>query len=441
MLQSTLAHADMKVARRMRSSAPGAPSATPEETPAILSRRTTSQALLVRRLASSASPHCCGDNSVIRPRRITNNNSSDEEEEDYAPEDEEPSSDEEDVSEEEFGRNNNSSDETTTTVSELTEPPSASKDKSTTAAPIFENILAPWAETKAAYEMLPCPKCLGKEDPHDNTRLWKPSLRAEAYSHGALFDVVITCNVCKHEKVIASTATKKDIRNNNDDESSAAPPSTRSTGTKYQSWKSKFREYPINYNLVLLTHVLGCGPDSIGTIFAFLGLAPSKGDYSKWKSLEDLVGEAEQFTSSQACEENIASAVVAYQDRAKTAFSQWLATEEGHQSTRATKVQKMQSLLNMKDGRVGVTVGMDGAWQRRVIGFGSGNSMSGHNFCVNLLTKKIVNAVVYSKQCTTCQRHKKLDTPPPPHRCSANFEGSAKSMEADSSSNSTQSRH
>jgi len=180
-------------------------------------------------------------------------------------------------------------------------------------------------------------------------------------------------------------------------------------------------------------HVLGCGSETIGTIFAFLGLAPARGGKVRWKAIEDIVGVAQQNTANAICSENRTAAIVAYQDKAKEHYAKWLDTDTGRQSTQAAKIAKMQELLKLKDGRIGITVGMDGAWQRRAIGFGSGNSKSGHNFCVDLLTKKIINCVVYSKQCTLCQRYRKMNSPAPHHRCSQNFNGSAKSMEADGS--------
>ena len=213
--------------------------------------------------------------------------------------------------------------------------------------------------------------------------------------------------------------------------------STRSASgsvKKYNRRQSKFKEYPINYALIILMQLLGGGTDTIAAIFAFLGLSPSYGGYDKWKALEDAIGEAEQLVSREICNENIQSVVSEYQEKAKEQYTAWLPIAEGQEATQEAKIAKMQELLHLKDGRIGIRVGMDGAWQRRAIGFGSGNSKSGHNFCVDLLTKKIINAVVYSKQCTTCERWKKSGKPVPPvHRCSKNFDGSSKSMEAEAS--------
>jgi hypothetical protein len=94
-----------------------------------------------------------------------------------------------------------------------------------------ENLLVPWAETKANYESLPRPKCLGKHssDAADDARLlWKPSLEVIAYSHGALSDIVITCKVCQYEKVVCSSTINTA---NNCDDSSGSLRSTRSTNS------------------------------------------------------------------------------------------------------------------------------------------------------------------------------------------------------------------
>jgi len=375
--------------------------------------------------------------SCLRPRQLSNKscvNSSDEEEDYFPPEEE--------------SEHSSSSDEevdvlVVVPVPQTDEMSSITEESPTTtkAQRMYgDNILVPWLETKSSFEDFPCPKCLGKVNQRDNSCAWKHSLVASAYSHGALSDIVISCSVCSYERVVCSPGivwSKKDDVTQQQDHNSCASRRSNSGGAsrnkKYNRNKSKFKEYPINYGLVLLTQLLGGGTDNIAVIFAFLGLAPSYGGYDKWKALEDIVGESEQSVSEEVCTENIQSTLLAYQDSAKEQYSVWLATMEGQQATQEAKISKMQQLLHLKDGRVGIRVGMDGAWQRRAIGFGSGNSKSGHNFCVDLLTKKIVNAVVYSKQCTTCKRWKKSGKPVPVHRCSKNFDGSAKSMEAEAS--------
>jgi len=426
MLQN-LAHADVGRKRAMETwMTPQAPSSAVAN-----SRRSPLPLSGVSELLSTAS---------LRPRQLHNNHeySASEDEDEYVPVA---------AGEESDDYSSSSTDEDEPLI---VDPPDSQQDEmssiteespATTSTPVSsskndvgmsgDNILAPWLETKACLEDSPCPKCLGKSGIEESDLcLWKPSLQANAFRHGALADIVISCNLCAYERVICPTIVR-----NNCQGTGGSNTSTRSgkRNKKYNPNVSKFKAYPINYSIVLLTQLLGGGPDTIAAIFSFLGLAPSYGGYDKWKSLEDTIGTAEQAVAKEVMADNIQSTVKAYQAKAKEKYTQWLGTVQGRKATQPTKIAKMQELLELKDGRIGVRVGMDGAWQRRAIGFGSGNSMSGHNFCVDLLTKRIINTVVYSKQCTTCERWKRSDKPTPIHRCSKNFDGSSKSMEAEAS--------
>ena len=81
--------------------------------------------------------------------------------------------------------------------------------------------------------------------------------------------------------------------------------------------------------------------------------------------------------------------------------------------------------------KIGLTVGMDGAWQKRSIGKGTYNSKTGHNFAIGGYSKKIISIVAYSKHCFTCSRATKLGINPPIHRCAKNYDAdrSSKAME------------
>jgi hypothetical protein len=370
----------------------------------------------------------------LRPRQLSStllqNSSSEEDEEDYVPG---SSGEEEEQDDEQSQHGNDEMSSITDGTPLLNMTINNTAAASATTSPMGwvcrDNILCPWLETKAFFEDSPCPRCLGKAedaDQADNSCTWKHSLQAQAYSHGALSDIVISCIACQYERVICPTST---VQSNIDNNSIG----TRSSNKKYNVNISKFKSYPINYSIILLMQLLGGGTDSIAAMFAFLGIAPSFGGYDKWKALEDAIGEAEVAVGKEVLAENTKSVIATYQDKAKEKYLEWVDTTDGQEATHDDKVSKMEDLLNLQDGRVGIIAGMDGAWQRRAIGFGSGNSKSGHNFCVNLVTKKIVNAVVYSKQCTTCERWKSKDQPIPIHRCSKNFDGSSKSMEAEAS--------
>jgi len=305
-----------------------------------------------------------------------------------------------------------------------------------------DNILTPWPELKAFLESTPCRKCLGKrrdaEADEQNIFLWKPSLEAKLVPWGAISDIIVKCNNCGYEGVICPSITLSP-----EEGAAAAPPArtgnnnntqrspTRRSAKPYNVNDSKFRKYPINYQLVLLVQHLGCGLDSIDSIFAHLGMLPSKGGWNRWKYLQDAIGQAEQSVAKEVFKENIQGVINFHEARADSLLVDFEGTDDEKQAKRT-------EILHLKAGKIGIPVGMDGAWQKRAIGFGSYNSFSGMNFCVELNTKKIINLVVYSKQCTYCTRWRSrhpAGAPVPEHRCSQNYDpsDSSKSMEADAS--------
>jgi len=83
--------------------------------------------------------------------------------------------------------------------------------------------------------------------------------------------------------------------------------------------------------------------------------------------------------------------------------------------------------------KIGLTVGMDGAWQKRSIGKGTYNSKTDTTSqSVATASKKIISIVAYSKHCFTCDRATKLGIyPPPMHQCAKNYDAdrSSKAME------------
>jgi hypothetical protein len=301
-----------------------------------------------------------------------------------------------------------------------------------------DNVLTPWNELKSHLLDSPCPHCLGKEEGVDETAMWMPSLEVDAYAWGVTTDIVVSCTrlQCKFQRVICPSIKvgEQPKRNaENIDDETLTTTTTRQSASAYNPKDyTLFRKYPINYQMILLTQTLGCSTEGLDIIFGHLGIAPAKGGYNKWKALQDSVGEAQHIAADEVCRENCANVVRAYNAKAEEHILARI-PEEG---TAEDKEAMKQDLLHSKDGRVGIAVGMDGAWQRRSIGFGKMNSLSGMNFCVDLLTKKIINSVVYSKQCTTCKRYRAINgagAQVPQHRCSQNFDpdDSSKSMEAE----------
>jgi len=401
MLAVATPHADLKRARRYAAIA------------GTMSRNTTSRAsnICPRRVADDIPP--------IDGRPYETD--SDFEDDDDGGEDE--SNNDNILDEEEEGDFVEEGGEDTTASSNDDTPSASSQDELLNSkgyykdAFIPDNVLLPWAEVKASYEQFPCPHCYTKE--------WKKTLEAKAYSKGGTSDIVITCKRCNNATVVC-TANRRNKQEEQDNTASKKG---------YNPKSNLFRDYAINFQLVLLMQHLGIGPDGLAIIFAFFGMAASKGSYIKWKSLQDEIGVAEQTVSKEVMKKNIEDESELVKQKAMDKWEEWKQSAEGLQSTEALQVEKMRLLLNMtyhnNNDRVGIAVGMDGAWQRRAIGLGGGNSKSGMNFCVGLETSKILNLVVLSKQCSTCLLATKKGMPPKEHRCSQNFNprDSSKSME------------
>ena len=291
----------------------------------------------------------------------------------------------------------------------LYDPVTGKRKKTYKPAMAPDNILVPWAELCASYKKFPCPRCYKKN-----------TLEAKAYAKGCISDVVITCmrDDCDHRMVIQTPNRKTPVSPAFDDPK-----------------KTKFSDYTINYCIVLMMQLLGIGPDGLSIIFAFLGIACNKGGYQKWKHLQDDVGTAEQVHCKEVMEANMQAEVDCVKAIAKDQFNSWFFHEGGNVATQQEKVAKMQQLLNVKDGRVGITAQMDHAWQKQKIGMNGGNSLSGHNACFGSHTLKVCNLVVYSKLCRTCKTYRKRNLPIPVHRCSQNYSPSlsSKAMEAKAS--------
>jgi hypothetical protein len=270
-----------------------------------------------------------------------------------------------------------------------------------------DNVLLPFQALCDSYNKFPCPGCRRKGH-----------LQVKQYFKGSISDLVITCQRCQERVIIRSPFHK---RNENEEAFDHRNPKATTS----------FSDYYINYSLVLMMQLLGVGPDGLGIIFGFLGLAASKGQYAKWKQIQNVVGIAEEEVAKAVMKDNLEEEIEAVKATAKEQFNEWYFRGGGSTKPTDERVQRMRTLLKMQGDRVGIGVSMDGAWQRRAIGLGSGNSHSGHNMAVGCHTGKIINLVVYSKSCITCNRYKKKNLPRPQHRCPKNFDRrqSSKSME------------
>ena len=80
---------------------------------------------------------------------------------------------------------------------------------------------------------------------------------------------------------------------------------------------------------------------------------------------------------------------------------------------------------------VGIDVLYDMGWQKKSSGMRY-DSKSGHVFLIGLATNKIIDVVVYCKDCAKCAKAEARGEPPHIHEnCPCNYTASSKSMEAD----------
>jgi hypothetical protein len=198
--------------------------------------------------------------------------------------------------------------------------------------------------------------------------------------------------------------------------------------------RSQFPDYAINHNAVLMMQHLGIGNRGLAMILAFLGIAPSYGNKDKWDKAKDELGLALEVVSNQVLEDNTASEIAATKKYAEAEVDKWIQEERstfGDLPTAEAINKKRNEVLGMSDGKVGLVVGMDGAWQKRTVGVGGYNSRTGHNMAVGGRTGKILNAIVYSKHCRKCESYNDRKLAVPDHRCSRNYDDkmSAKAME------------
>lgn len=95
----------------------------------------------------------------------------------------------------------------------------------------------------------------------------------------------------------------------------------------------------------------------------------------------------------------------------------WLESEDGNAESTEEKCDETLMRFN---GKVGIYVSADGAWQKRKIGKAGGDSTTGHNFACGGCRQKIVGLQSFSQHCRIHELEAKLGREPKPHRCPRN---------------------
>ena len=302
---------------------------------------------------------------------------------------------------------------------------SSSPDASLDASPEKENIRQPFTAMQpvnilVSLEMMTmlfeqtfrCP-CCGKHKANP-----RPSLQVDSVQFGLASEIYVSCKRCSF--VAALTPLKQE---------KTRPGAKESSPQKRES--NRFHDYSINYLGALLQQKLGMGLRGLEMIMAFLGIAPSYGSGDKWNRIFNVLGAAEQATCDEVILCNVQEEMRLTREHADKDLATWI--ESHPNATVAEKTAQHNSLLMMNGDKIGITIGADGAWQKRAIGRSSYNSTTGHNFGVGGYSKKIVSLQCYSKHCRICEEaSKKQLEEPRQHRCPKNFDParSAKSMEA-----------
>ena len=365
--------------------------------------------------------HAGDSRSTRTSRRRNNKEAEDEEEEEQQEEDHGQEQQQDDCS-----LSSSSSSSTSSSCSGDDEQVNNTKDnnhKKAAMPPV--NILIPYKELCCTLEQsFKCPKCNKKK------------LNVSQETYGFATELFITCDNCNHSVAITPiqglrSKNKNNKKNDDDDEDDDEEDNNVTAG-------GKFMDYAINYSMSLLMQQLGMGLRGVTTLLSFLGIAAGIGNPHKWKRIQDEVGLAEEAVAADVVNDNIRVEVEATKEAAQEAYQQWLSTtDEGRSAGAQDRANKLNELLRTQVGyhdnklKIGLTVGMDGAWQKRSIGRGTYNSKTGHNFAIGGYTKKIISIVAYSKHCFTCDRATKLGIDAPIHRCARNYDAdrSSKAME------------
>ena len=312
------------------------------------------------------------------------------------------------------------------------------KKEQSKAAMIPVNVIVPYKEFCWTMERcFKCPKCN------------KRRLEVSQETFGFATELYIDCQKCSYAIAVSplnsmrswkKTRNKDDHhqqqqqpRQDNDEEDNEEDPPNNNTSTRRNS---RFMDYAINYSASLLMQHLGMGLRGVTTMLAFLGIAAGVGNKDKWKKLQDEVGMTEEAVAGVVMDNNLKEEIKLTRKAAEEAYKTWLLTDAGRSASPQIQANKMNELLCIRVGhdnrlKVGLSIGMDGAWQKRSIGKGLYNSKTGHNYGVGGHTKKILSIVAYSKHCYTCDRAIKSGVEPPIHRCAKNFDcdKSSKAME------------
>ena len=182
-------------------------------------------------------------------------------------------------------------------------------------------------------------------------------------------------------------------------------------GTSYngeQSNRENCSWYSINLRLVIGTLASGMGAADISCLFSFLGLPNLQSFcHRQYRRIENLIGRHLRDVANESMDDALDHEVTLTQENKNVPVTDW---------------KNMES-------QFGLTLSYDMGWSKRSSGH-TYDSLSGHGFLIGGYSRKIVDAQVTSKLCSTCSSAEAKGVEAPTHDCPRNFHGSSKAMEA-----------
>jgi hypothetical protein len=182
--------------------------------------------------------------------------------------------------------------------------------------------------------------------------------------------------------------------------------------TLHSATKSDLCQYDINLRFSLALQLMGVGGEHAAILTSFLDL-PESVKWNRWFNV------LEQYTHTAVEEVKVLSQQAAVEEEVLETINDENYKVGQHKLEDDNPLHRIQASFDM-------------GWQVRSSGNKYG-SPTGHALLIGARSKKVLDSIVYNKNCTTCNKHMALTgsfNGVKKHYCLKNYEGTSKSMEA-----------
>jgi hypothetical protein len=176
--------------------------------------------------------------------------------------------------------------------------------------------------------------------------------------------------------------------------------------------KSDLCQYDINLRFSLALQLMGVGGEHAAILTSFLDL-PESVKWNRWFNV------LEQYTHTAVEEVKVLSQQAAVEEEVLETINDDNYKVEQHKLEDDNPLHRIQASFDM-------------GWEVRSSSNKYG-SPTGHALLIGARSKKVLDSIVYNKNCTTCNKHMALTgsfNRLQKHYCLKNYEGTSKSMEA-----------